>query len=323
MVDGYLGSLTTEERTLLHLLDHQLPKGKWEAPESITQAGISAAVHVQRKHVPRTLKRLEKNQELEITQRHIPGAKQKRRVYSLSLQGKEKAQQLLASIVKLEITHIDMAFEGKTLTIADICEKNQPILITLSHLDEGMLYHKTPVVSSVSNPDGIASLDAQAGEELVRRMFATAWKDGKITKDEQQLLSDVVDFLCMHPERARRLSEEARGSPENPPPEEVYLDMLRQALIDGELADDEMALIKTFQIAFDIDEDAHVRLMEKARSEPALPDNVKTYKATLVTAMADGKITSDEEAMLRTLREALDVSMSEHARLLAELRDKM
>jgi hypothetical protein len=39
--------------------------------------------------------------------------------------------------------------------------------------------------------------------------------------------------------------------------------------------------------------------------------------------MEDGKITSDEEAMLRTLREALNVSMSEHARLLAELRDRM
>lgn len=318
MVDGYLGSLTTEERTLLHLLDHLLPKGKWEAPEAITQAGISAAVHVQRKHVPRTLKRLEKNQDIEITQRHIPGSKQKRRVYSLSLQGNEKAQHLLAAIEKRKIIHSD-----KTLTIAEIRKKNQPILITLSHLDEGMLYHEIPVISSVSNPDGVASLDAQAGEELVRRMFATAWKDGKITKDEQQLLSDVVDFLCMHPERARRLSEEARGSPDNPPPEEVYLDMLRQALIDGELADDEMALIKTFQIAFDIDEEAHVRLMEKARSEPALPDNVRTYKVTLETAMEDGKITSDEEAMLRTLREALNVSMSEHARLLAELRDRM
>jgi tellurite resistance protein len=318
MVDGYLGSLTTEDRTLLHLLDHPLPKGKWEAPEAITQAGISAAVHVQRKHVPRTLKRLEKNEDLTVTQRHIPGAKQKRRVYSLSIQGREKAQELLESIVKLEIIHFD-----KTCIVADIHIKGQPIMITLSHLDEGMLYHEIPVISSVSNPEGVASLDAQVGEELVRRMFATAWKDGKITKDEQQLLSDVVDFLSMHPERARRLSEEARGSPDNPPPEEVYLDMLRQALIDGELADDEMALIKTFQIAFDIDEHAHTRLMEKARSEPALPDNVRTYKLTLDTAMEDGKITSDEEAMLRTLREALNVSMSEHARLLAELRDRM
>ena len=318
MVDGYLGSLTTEERTLLHLLDHPLPKGKWEAPEAITQAGISAAVHVQRKHVPRTLKRLERSLDLTITQRHIPGAKQKRRVYSLSLQGKERAQELLDKIIKLEIIYSE-----QTSTIAEIYEKGEPFLTTLSHLDEGMLYHDIPVISSVSNPEGIASLDAQAGEELVRRMFATAWKDGKITKDEQQLLSDVVDFLCMHPERARRLSEEARGSPENPPPEEVYLDMLRQALIDGELADDEMALIKTFQIAFDIDDNAHARLMETARSEPALPDNVQTYKATLETAMEDGKITSDEEAMLRTLREALNVSMAEHASLLAGLRDQL
>ena len=64
MVDGYLGTMTTEERTLLHLFDNPLPEGQWEAPFAVTQAGISAAVHVQRKHVPRTLKRLEKNEEL-------------------------------------------------------------------------------------------------------------------------------------------------------------------------------------------------------------------------------------------------------------------
>ena len=89
------------------------------------------------------------------------------------------------------------------------------------------------------------------------------------------------------------------------------------------VADDEMALIKTFQIAFDIDDSAHERLMETARSEPTLPDNLRTYKATLDTAMEDGKITSDEEAMLRTLREALNVSMAEHASLLAGLRDQL
>ena len=60
MVVGFLGTLTTEERTMLHLLNQQLPQGGWEAPASLTQAGISAAVHVQRKHIPRTLKRMEK-----------------------------------------------------------------------------------------------------------------------------------------------------------------------------------------------------------------------------------------------------------------------
>ena len=54
MVDGYLGKLTTEHRMLIHLFDNILPNNQWEAPAALTQAGISAAVHVQRKHVPRT-----------------------------------------------------------------------------------------------------------------------------------------------------------------------------------------------------------------------------------------------------------------------------
>ena len=70
----------------------------------------------------------------------------------------------------------------------------------LSHVDEDGI-HTKPVVSPVSNPEGIASLDAQAGENLVKRLFARAWEDGKITKDEQQLISEVVTFLGMHPEK--------------------------------------------------------------------------------------------------------------------------
>ena len=34
-------------------------------------------------------------------------------------------------------------------------------------------------------------------------MFARAWEDGKITKDEQQLISEVVTFLGMHPEESK------------------------------------------------------------------------------------------------------------------------
>ena len=124
-------------------------------------------------------------------------------------------------------------------------------------------------------------LDAQAGEALVRRMFARAWEDGRITKDEQLLLNEVVDFLGMHPERVRRLSNEARREINVPPPEEIYLDMLRQALVDGAIHDEEEALLKTVQVAFDIDIATHERLLNEAKKldkQGMLNDQIKMMK---------------------------------------------
>ncbi len=317
MVDGYLGTITTEERMLLHLVDNPLPEGQWEAPFAVTQAGISAAVHVQRKHVPRTLKRLEKREELHSGQRHVPGAKQRRRVYGLTVQGRERANALRDRILSESVLK-----DGKKVILGSLRKGGQMTLDLLSHLDEGMVFHPNPVVSPVSNPEGIASLDAQAGENLVKRMFARAWEDGKITKDEQQLITEVVTFLGMHPERVERLSEEARKAQNAPPPEEVYRDMLRQALVDGEIVEDEIALLTTMRQAFGIDNETHMKLLEEAKTDPILDDSAQTYKATLVTALADGMITSDEEAMLETLRESLGITDVRHANMLAELLDK-
>ena len=317
MVDGYLGTMTTEERMLLHLFDNPLPEGQWEAPFTVTQAGISAAVHVQRKHVPRTLKRLENRDELHSGQRHVPGAKQRRRVYGLTAKGKERAGDMRDNILAKSVL-----VNGESIILGTLRKGGQMTLDLLSHVDEGMVFHDSPVVSPVSKPEGIASLDAQAGENLVKRLFARAWEDGKITKDEQQLISEVVTFLGMHPERVERLSEEARKAQNAPPPEDVYRDMLRQALVDGEIVEDEIALLTTMRQAFGIDEENHLRILVEARSDPVLDENTLTYKATLKTALADGMITSDEDAMLQTLRNNLGISDSRHASLLAELLDK-
>ena len=103
MVVGFLGTLTTEERTMLHLLNQQLPQGGWEAPASLTQAGISAAVHVQRKHIPRTLKRMEKSGYLSVAQRHIPGGKQRKRVYTLTEVGQGMANSLADRVLNEQV----------------------------------------------------------------------------------------------------------------------------------------------------------------------------------------------------------------------------
>lgn len=317
MVDGYLGTMTTEERTLLHLFDNPLPEGQWEAPFAVTQAGISAAVHVQRKHVPRTLKRLEKNDELTTGQRHVPGAKQRRRVYGLTANGKSRAGDLRDRILA------QLVFKnGEKVALSSLRKGGQMTLDLLSYLDEGLVFHETRVISPVSNPEGTASLDAQAGENLVKRMFARAWEDGKITKDEQQLITEVVTFLGMHPERVGRLSDEARRAQNAPPPEDVYRDMLRQALIDGEIVEDEIALLATMRQAFGIDMETHERLLVEAKADPILDEATTTYRETLITALEDGMITSDEAAMLNTLRKNLGISDSRHASLLAELLDR-
>ncbi len=314
MVDGYLGTLTTEERTLLHLFNQQLPSGGWEAPAILTQAGISAAVHVQRKHIPRTLKRMETNQLINVAQRHIPGGKQRKRVYTLSEKGVMNTKALKERLFQMEVIH-----NGTTVLLGSLWQSQQPILELLSHLDEGLEYHDSALVSPLSNPEGIASLDAQYGEELVRRMFARAWEDGKITRDEQSLLNEVVEFLGMHPERARRLSNEARKTLKIPPPEEVYFDMILQALDDGEIVQEEVDLLNTFRIAFGIDQIKHQEILDKARNHPVVSEHYETYSAAVKTAMQDQIITVDEHAILRTLRQQLNISEDEHDRIMKDL----
>ena len=316
MVSGFLGTLTTEERTLLHLLNHQLPENNWEAPMELTQAGISAAVHVQRKHVPRTLKRLEEQSFLNTTSRHVPGARQRRRVYSLTAEGRERALSILERVKSTPVQK-----EGTMVLLDSLLSSSENTLETLAHIDEHMVVHSDPVMSPVSHPEGSASLDAQAGEALVRRMFARAWQDGRITKDEQLLLNEVVDFLGMHPDRVRRLSNEARREINAPPPEEIYLDMLRQALVDGVIHEEEEALLRTVQVAFDIDTETHERILNQALEQPYITPELEAYSSVLKTALIDGIITSDESAMLETLRRTTGVSDQEHAMLLAELQD--
>ncbi|MDP6199909.1 MAG: helix-turn-helix transcriptional regulator [Candidatus Poseidonia sp.] len=317
MVVGYLGTLTTEERTLLHLLNQQLPAGGWEAPPSLTQAGISAAVHVQRKHIPRTLKRMEKNGFLSVAQRHIPGGKQRKRVYTLTESGREMANSLAERVLSEQVKQGDT-----TTALSGVWNRNEPILELLSRVDEALVLQDAPLVSPVSNPHGMASMDAQNGEDLVRRMYARAWEDGKITRDEQSLLSEVVEFLGMHPERVRRLSNEARKSLKIPPPEEVYFEMILQALDDGEILQDEIDLLNTFRVHFGIDQVTHHALLNRARNTTPVSEHYQTYAAAVKTAMQDKVITADEHAILKTLRGTLDITEQEHERIMSELTEE-
>ena len=74
--------------------------------------------------------------------------------------------------------------------------------------------------------------------------------------------------------------------------------------------------------AFGIDQATHTELLSQAREDPVLDEVSATYRATLVTALEDGMITSDEDAMLKTLRAKLGITDNKHATMLAELLDR-
>ena len=127
----------------------------------------------------------------------------------------------------------------------------------------------------------------------------------------------------MHPSRIKRLSEQARESIIVSPPEDIYLEMLSQALVDNQLVEDEVALLETYRGAYGITDETHEKLLNLAIQEPVYSDNVKTYLNTLETALFDGVITADEDAMLATLRKSLGISDIQHANFTAKIRDSI
>ena len=145
--------------------------------------------------------------------------------------------------------------------------------------------------------------------------------DGKITKDEQVILGEVIHFLGLSPEIVSEISDRARSKQTSKNPDVVYFEMLKQALVDGEIVSDETALLNTLRFALKISTETHNELLAKAKSEMLLSPNVISYKSALQTALNDGVITEDESSILETLRNSLNISMKLHDELMESLRE--
>ena len=314
MVTGYLGTLTTEIRVILHLYSHKHKHSDWSAPSTLTQSGISEAVFVQRKHIPRTLNKLVSLKQVEIMNKHIPGGKQRRQIYLLSEKGKHRAKEILTELLEKECLKT-----GKSSKIGEFWKPSQPILEFLSHFDDGLNYSDVPLNVHMKNRIQASSLTKQESEELIHRLFEKAWMDGRISRDEQILLGEVIQFLGLESNRVTEISDKARKTPVSQNPESIYFEMLKQALLDGEIVEDENALLLTLKTALKISDEEHSQLMNKALEESQLSTEVISYKEALETAMLDGKITEDEQSILSSLRKTLGISDSLHDELFTSL----
>ena len=200
---------------------------------------------------------MEKNGLLSVAQRHIPGGKQRKQVYTLTESGREQADALAQNILAKGVKEATAPFNSKA-----------------SGTDHAALGYSLTLMgpSFTTKCTGFPRL--QPGGHGIHRCntvrigSSNVCALGRMEKSPgtNNPLNEVVEFLGMHPERVRRLSNEARNR-QIPPPEEVYYVIL-QALDDVEILQDEIDLLDTFRIHFGIGQLTHNSLW----SEPEPPN---------------------------------------------------
>jgi len=86
--------LTTEERILLHLLDHVRRAERFEVPFGMSQAGIALAIGVRRSHVSAILGEMGGRGHVSERVAHLEGGGRRRKVYALTPAGAQSAEAL-------------------------------------------------------------------------------------------------------------------------------------------------------------------------------------------------------------------------------------
>ena len=91
------GTLTVNERLLLHLLECSANRDVMDAPFALTQEGIAQALGIRVNHVSRAVKALQSQRCVTESTAHIHGEARKRKVYMISHEGLTAASPSRAS----------------------------------------------------------------------------------------------------------------------------------------------------------------------------------------------------------------------------------
>ena len=247
---GKLGEFTVEQRVLVHLWDHPASRSEWDGKREQTQAGIAEAVGISRKHLPRTLRRLQSDGLIAMETRHVKGSKQRCRVYFLTQSGRTAAE-----VQRESVSSKSVMYEGESTTVGSLSGSDHPLLWVLSKIDEDGSFDETLGVSEGDEEDN--------GESIYRRILSKALSDGVITSDERSMLDEISVQLGLEPGAVEHLEHEALRSSVEGKSEEaiVYLDLLEVAWQDGHVSEDEEAMLSALasRLSLGDDEVASIR----------------------------------------------------------------
>lgn len=101
----------------------------------------------------------------------------------------------------------------------------------------------------------------------------------------------------------------------------TYRKALAEALEDGVITDDEESILRSLRNSLNISDEQHNKLLEFMRTQTNMDSmEVEIYSNVLGQALEDNVITEDEEAILLSLRDSLQITEEIHEKLLSKLK---
>ncbi len=285
--------LTVKERVLLHLHDRRMIENAWDAPIEHSQSGVSNAVGVHRRHLPRTMRRLEDSALINIELRHVKNIKRKVQVYTLTNKGQKMASDLLENILTWQVESDD----GQ-VPLSSIYTNSTDILQFLYPTSD---MYESPSIGRLA--------------ELVK----VAYEDGILTTAEERLLDTAAQELHVDRETLERIKERISNNNSNGFESRLIKTALMTALADGYIDKNEEKILRRLAIESGIEHEAYSTLVERTLSE-CLSLEERAYFGAME---AINWFIDESNSFIDDLRNALGIDSEQHDRLSTLTRAKL
>ena len=160
-------------------------------------------------------------------------------------------------------------------------------------------------------------------EETYYKALQTAHNDGILTPDDITLLEKMQTALSLSTERVGQLLQSLPKQAQPAPPAEPepaaetktaansYHVLVQTALMDRTIDANEQTMLKQIAQANNLTEEAATEIVMQTKASLGIgpqTETEKTYFTVLNTAMADGALSTAEEAMLQSMQASLNLT---------------
>ena len=245
---------TVSQRILIHLLDYLKNEEVLEVPIDVTQEGIAKVICVDRKHIPRSLKKLQSDNFIIEQRNHVKDKKQMMKTYSLTEQGRFQAIR-----IKNEISGhmVNVIKNGKKTQksisgVFEMFNRNHSYACIISQVIKHCLFDERNISLHPTREKNTTSIHP---ENIYRNALEEAWKDGVLTVDERNLLKNLRDTLNISKKTHYKIQHKILQSKRFSSSEiyrQVYDLVLTEVLKDSKISKDEEAILKKLKKHFNI-----------------------------------------------------------------------